>query len=141
MLRLNPNDNQGLRYVLLSCLMDRKRHDEAAALMLQYEDDGAASWAYAAALLDFRINGDTPSSRETRATALKSNVWVPAYLLGIKKVPKELPMYVGIGDENEAVSVATEYVEAWKETPGAREWLKAGIGVVKNVSGVRMRSN
>jgi hypothetical protein len=39
MLKLNPNDNQGNRYLLLGCLL---RHDDAAAvkrLLAAYNDE------------------------------------------------------------------------------------------------------
>jgi tetratricopeptide (TPR) repeat protein len=42
MLKLNPNDNQGIRYVLAGCLL--RRGDEAALkeLLAAYEDEGSA---------------------------------------------------------------------------------------------------
>jgi hypothetical protein len=46
MLKLNPNDNQGIRYHLLGCLL---RHDDAAAvkkLLAAYKDKWSACWLY-----------------------------------------------------------------------------------------------
>ena len=43
MLRLNPHDNQGMRYILLDCLLAMGRDDEAGALLAEYEDDGTAA--------------------------------------------------------------------------------------------------
>src|SRR5208337_3673882 len=46
MLNLNPGDNQGIRYLLLSCLL---RRDDAAALkklLAAYKDEWSASWLY-----------------------------------------------------------------------------------------------
>ena len=59
MLRLNPNDNQGIRYRLASMLLDLERHDELNELLKSYEEDGAAEWAYTRALLAFRREGDS----------------------------------------------------------------------------------
>ena len=61
MLRLNPYDNQGLRYVLLDCLLAMGRDEEAGALLVEYEDDGTAAWLYDYALWAFRREGDTPN--------------------------------------------------------------------------------
>jgi tetratricopeptide (TPR) repeat protein len=123
MLRLNPNDNQGIRDLLLPRLIVSGRDEEAEALFREYEDDGMASWAYARALLDFRKMGDSEISRKSLKAALKNNRHIPSYLLGRKKIPKNLPSYYSPGDENEAVFYAKENFEAWKITPGALDWL------------------
>lgn len=123
MLRLNPNDNQGIRYILAAWLLDLGRDDELAALLNQYEDDGAAAWAYTQALAAFRNGGDSEDARQLLAEARQANRHVPAYLLGKKKLPKKLPDYIGMGDENEAVAYAADAVGGWNKTAGALDWL------------------
>ena len=56
MLKLNPNDNQGIRYVLAGHLLARDDIKALKKLIRQYEDDGAAAWLYTQALLAFREN-------------------------------------------------------------------------------------
>src|SRR6185312_821671 len=51
MLRLNPNDNQGIRYTLAGFLLFLDRDDELAKLLAQYPDEGSATWAYTHALV------------------------------------------------------------------------------------------
>lgn len=123
MLRLNPNDNQGIRDLLMPRLMEMGRDEEAEALFKEYHDDGMASWIYARALLDFRKTGDSEISRKSLAAAVKKNKHIPAYLLGRKKMPRFLPEYYSPGDESEAVFYAKENSGAWKITPGALDWL------------------
>lgn len=123
MLRLNPNDNQGIRSVLASCLLELGRDDETAQLLRQYEDDSCATWAYSRALLTFRRGGDSAGARKTLEKALASNAHVPAFLLGEKRLPRFPPGLIGMGDENEAVSYAFDNSVVWKKTPGALEWL------------------
>ncbi len=60
MLRLNPNDNQGIRYLLLDCLLILGRDDDAATLIKRYKNDGSAAWSWSRALLAFRQGGDCP---------------------------------------------------------------------------------
>jgi hypothetical protein len=48
---------------------------------------------------------------------------VPDYLLGRKKMPRDIPDYYGFGDENEAVLYAYGNRRAWNATPGAMKWL------------------
>jgi len=80
MLRLNPNDNQGVRYTLASWLLDLDRDDELARLLEQYDEDSAI-WAYTKTLLAFRRQGDAPEARKQLKAAQKANKHVPVYLL------------------------------------------------------------
>jgi tetratricopeptide (TPR) repeat protein len=123
MLRLNPNDNQGIRDLLMPRLIETGRDEEAEVLFMEYQDDGMASWAYARALLDFRKMGDSEISRKSLKDAVKKNSHIPAYLLGRKKMPRSLPEYYSPGAETEAIFYTKENWEAWKTTPGALDWL------------------
>jgi tetratricopeptide (TPR) repeat protein len=124
MLRFNPNDNQGVRYLLLCCLLELNRDEEAAELLKCYAGDFSADWSYGEALLAFRTGGDTPSSRRSLSTAQKQNPYVLPYLLGLKKIPKRQPEYFSPGDETEAISYVARSLAGWAKTPGAVEWLK-----------------
>jgi tetratricopeptide (TPR) repeat protein len=124
MLRLNPNDNQGLRYTLASWLLFLDRDAELETLLGQF-DDALAAWAYTRALLAFRKLGDTPESRKLLKKAKKANKYVPDYLLGRKYPPPEQPPYYGLGDENEALIYLNGGLAAWKATAGAIAWLRA----------------
>ena len=123
MLHLNPNDNQGIRDLLMPRLIEMGRDEEAEALFKEYHDDGMASWIYSRTLLDFRKMGDSEISRKSLAAALKKNKHIPASLLGRKKMPQSLPEYYSPGDESEAMLYAKENLEAWKITAGALDWL------------------
>jgi tetratricopeptide (TPR) repeat protein len=127
LLRLNPNDNQGLRYTLASWLLDLDRDDELARLLEQYDED-SATWAYTAALLAFRRQGDTPETRKQLKKAQKANKHVPAYLLGKELIPPEQPPYYSPGDKSEAIVYAAGGLSAWRSTPGALTWLREATG-------------
>lgn len=128
MLRLNPKDNQGIRWILVLCLLMLGRDAEVASLLKQYPDDASATWAYSAALLAFRQQGDTPASRAKLKQAMTVNPHIPAFLLGRKAIPRQLPEYIGFGDESEAVSYAAHSISGWRQTPGALAWLEAAAG-------------
>lgn len=123
MLELNPNDNQGVRHILLGCLLDERRHEEAGRLIQAYEGEPSAVWCYSQALLAFRREGDSPVSREHRKTAVKINKFIPAYLAARRKLPKYPPRYIGIGDKNEAIAYTLDNRQAWLDTQGAIPWL------------------
>ena len=54
LLRLNENDNQGIRDPLLGLLLETRRFDEARALVKKYDTNYAATWMYAKAMLEFQ---------------------------------------------------------------------------------------
>jgi tetratricopeptide (TPR) repeat protein len=131
MLRLNPNDNQGIRYVLAARLLELGRDRELAALLKEHADDGRAYMLWTKALFAFRTQGDNSKSRRALAEALASNSHVSPYLLSLKPLPCELPDYTGLGDESEAMALATEHIKAWQMTRGALPWLAARINAAK----------
>jgi hypothetical protein len=52
-----------------------------------------AAWKYSRALLDFHKRKDWSISRESLAAAVMNNKYIPAYLLGRKKMPQSLSEY------------------------------------------------
>ncbi len=123
MLRLNPNDNQGVRYTLASFLLTLNRDEEAARLLDQY-DDAMATWVYSKALLAFRKQGDTPEARQLLMMAHKRNAFVPGFLLYEEPIPHERPDHYGLGDRNEALCYVQGGLTAWRSTPGAITWVR-----------------
>jgi tetratricopeptide (TPR) repeat protein len=125
MLHLNPNDNQGIRDILASCLLEMNLHDELEVLLKRYKNDSSAVWTYSRALLAFRKSGASAEARKLALAAVKCNKHVPAFLLGTRKIPEHLPDFIGMGDKNEAISYAGDNLACWKATPGALEWLSS----------------
>lgn len=124
MLRLNPGDNQGIRYKLLYFLLELNRDDESEKLYGEYHDDHSAWWLYGRALLDYRKQGDTAKSRKSLAVAIEYNKHFPLYLLGIQRFPSVPPGHYGIGDANEAVYYMNSSFLVWQSTPGAIDWVE-----------------
>ena len=125
MLHLNPNDNQGVRYLLANALLEEGLDDDLGELLESYEDDAGAGWVYARALWRFRTEGDGEEARSALEEAISFNPFVAGYLLGRKGMPGALPALVGFGDESEAVVYFVEALPGWLRTPGAIEWLRA----------------
>src|SRR5271169_6168016 len=123
MLKLNPNDNQGIRYVLAGCLI---RQDNYSALkeLLAAHEDGSAFWLYTRALVAFRESGDS----DEQAAALVRDAWsanehVPTILAGTKPAVNSNEGYITMGGPDEATYYVTECGAAWHRTPGAVAWL------------------
>ena len=123
MLQLNPNDNQGLRYILLGHYLVIGRADGARRLFEQYPDEGSAMFAWSRVLERF-LAEDLDGASTALQAAHASNRHVETYLTGKKKLPKESPGYYSPGEETEAVVCMIEIGEAWRRQPAAIEWLK-----------------
>ena len=125
LLRLNPGDNQGNRYALLDLLIQIERYEEALGLLKQYRDEWSAVWLYSRALLEFQRNGASAAAKKALRQAMEENPFVPAYLMGQKRVPNQRVDYYGWGDESEAVYYVSEHLNYWRRISGAVEWLGA----------------
>ena len=123
MLRLNPNDNQGLRYPLVGCYLLAENLEGARRLLKQFEDEGGAVLAWSL-VLERYLSGDEDGATEALKEARRINKHAEKYLTGRKDMPKELPPYYGFGDENEALVCADAIGAAWKRQPKAVAWLK-----------------
>jgi tetratricopeptide (TPR) repeat protein len=123
LLRLNPNDNQSIRYLLAPCLLQLGRDKELARLIEQHHD-GTAHWQYLEVLSLYRREGDTPLARKRLKHAVKSNKHVPDFLLGRRESPLDECGIFSPGEEDEAACCATELEDGWRATPGALAWLE-----------------
>ena len=126
MLRLNPGDNQGVRYALMNWLVILGRKADLTALLRRFTAPRDTQWAFPAALAAFRSKGDTAAARKALTTALAANPHVAPLLTGRRKRPKAMPGYYSPGDRNEAVIyVAEGGADTWSAIPGAVAWLAA----------------
>lgn len=130
MLRLNPFDNQGIRYDLARCLLEAGDDAKLGALLARFDDDESTNWLFTRALWTFRVHGDTAAATLAIADALESNAAVPPFLFGLWQLPPEPPKSYSPGDENEAALYVGYCGEYWHETPGAMEWFAAYLELV-----------
>jgi tetratricopeptide (TPR) repeat protein len=123
LLRLNPRDNQMLRYRHAHWLLELEVYDELEDLFVVYAEDRLPGFVYAQALAAFRCRGDDAGARRLRAEARELNPHIPAYLTGRKKLPVPRPAYTVFGEESEAVDYAAGGGGLWASVPGALDWL------------------
>jgi tetratricopeptide (TPR) repeat protein len=123
LLRLNPNDNLGLRYLLMGLYLEASRLDDAKQLFEQFEDEGSAMFTWAR-VLERLLADDKAGATVALNEARETNPHVEPLLTGKKRMPRETPEYYGFGDKNEAVICVQSIGAAWKSADGAVEWLK-----------------
>lgn len=115
MLELNPNDNQGIRDLLLPLYIEVGDLKQAKKLIQTYEDDIMATFTFNKALVCYLTDGMTEQAIRLLKEAGEKNPYVMDYLLGSKKVPNETFDYIGIGDETEAISYVQGNIHLWAD--------------------------
>lgn len=120
LLVLNPGDNQGIRYILLTLYIGLKKYEEAKALIEEY-DEVTAVFMFSEALLHYEQHGITKEGLDLLKEATTSNPFVVDYLLGRKEIPSERSDYIGFGDETEAIAYVQENAHLWQD---AADFLK-----------------
>ena len=124
MLKLNPNDNQGVRDSLLACYLTQNNLEGAKRLLDQYNEDCSAAFAWSR-VLECHLAGNEDQAAKLLAEARQNNPFAEPYLTGKKRLPANLPPYYSPGDESEAQCVAVILRPAWKKHRTSAEWLKA----------------
>lgn len=121
MLELNPQDNQGIRYLLAAYLLQLGLVDPLKKLLEQFDEDGAAMWLYTRALLAFRETD--PNADRLAADAWSANSYVPDMLSGRRPLIGSQDGYITMGGEDEAGEYVSSNGPAWHATPGAIDWV------------------
>lgn len=123
LIRLNPNDNLGVRYSLMPAFIEMGEDENAELLYKAYPDDASGFWMFARALLDFRSHGESPPANQSLRRAIGANQHVVMMMLIGPWSPENLPDAYSHGDEREAVLYVAGSYGIWRYTPGAFEWL------------------
>ena len=135
MIRLNPNDNQGVRDQLLLYLIRINDYKKFIKYDKLYKDDLGAFSSYNRALFAFKTLGSSSRSNEILQKAAASNNYVIPRLL-MKTISDDFPEVYGMGDENEATYYCFFAHQIWHETKGAIDWIRknskaSGLKIVK----------
>jgi tetratricopeptide (TPR) repeat protein len=123
MIKLNPNDNQGVRDQLLIYLIKINEFNKFRKYDKMYKDDLGACMSFNRALFAFKTEGSSPNSNGYLQKAIKSNKHVVS-MLTAKTIKVYMPEVFGIGDENEAKYYIFFAHKIWHETDGAIDWIK-----------------
>lgn len=132
MLSLNPGDNQGIRYMLLGMLVQMEDRPGVEQLLAAYPDEGGTHWLYDKALWLILQNAADEEISNAIGDAITVNPSVPAYLLGRKKPPRQIPDYVEVGSDSEASAYAVEGRARWTQSPRATQLLRGASAASKS---------
>jgi tetratricopeptide (TPR) repeat protein len=123
LLRLNPSDDQGVRYILVQCLLESGADEELGALLDRYAEDTSPVITFSRSLWLFRRNGPGPAADAALAEAMEANPHVASFLLKRKKLSKRVHTASRPGSEEEAEAYAGGAIGPWQRTLGALDWL------------------
>jgi tetratricopeptide (TPR) repeat protein len=101
MLELNPNDNQGVREILLGACLTTSNLEGVRRVLTAYANDSSAVFAWARVIE--RLLSQQPKEAEVAlAKARKANRFVELYLTGGKRLPRTMPDMYSPGSIEEA---------------------------------------
>ncbi len=137
MLNLNPNDNQGVRFSLVTKLFSLNDLSEVESILESYKEPRLGAWCWNMALLLFRKEGDSVRSTEALDQALRVNSFVPKLLTMPTSIPDTFPIHYDLGSVEEANIYVSSNIENWAYTKGALSWVK---NKAKSVTPLRIKT-
>lgn len=128
LLRLDPNDNYGLRSLLMNLLLQIGDDTEALALAARYSDDASPEILYGRALALHRLK-DREAARQAMDLALNVLPTVAAFLTGRRRAkPKQdHPGFHILGSDSEAYAYAAQMRSVWQDSPGALDLVRRRV--------------
>jgi tetratricopeptide (TPR) repeat protein len=135
LLDLNPNDNQGVRDILLGCYLAGDDLDGARRLLRVYDEEASAVFAWGRTL-ERILSGDFKGAEHALKYARSHNRFVELYLTGKKKLPRAMPDSYSFGSEEEALICMETMGDAWAAHPEALIWLLLPIEGVREMDPV-----
>jgi len=124
MLLLNPGDNQGLRYTLLSWLLHQGDDTRVDALLAKQNDDQGAFLSWTRVLMALRAGEESKALSLMKSEAMSANSHIGTELTRPTPSIKPSRGYYTLGGKDEAETYVKLYGFAWIQTPGSLEWLK-----------------
>ena len=129
MLKLNPSDNQGVRYALAYTLLLLDCKEELEGFFKEHGEEESCFMLYSKALYLYRLG--SAEADKTLQRAIASNEHVYGYLSGEEFMPYREPDRYSWGEPSEAICYVLDNKEVWVNSPGAIEWLKGGLKTFK----------
>jgi tetratricopeptide (TPR) repeat protein len=128
LLSLNPNDNQGIRAMIVQALFELGRFEDALKITDLFVDDAMPETLYGRALAFFKLG----RKREATATLKDAVSYLPLVGKELLKTRHRLPRtarpdLVTLGGADEAYYYWERSGHFWEEDHKALEWLRAVI--------------
>jgi tetratricopeptide (TPR) repeat protein len=124
LIRLNPQDNHGVRAELMNHYLRTGQDQQALALARRFPDDRLADLAFGEVLALYRL-GEQERARAALGTAVTRLPRIPRYLTRERiKRPRPSPQGPTPGGEDQAWMYREAMRDVWAAEPGILRWLK-----------------
>ena len=124
LLRLNPQDNHGVRAELMNHYLRGGEDAKALALARRFPDDVLVDLAYGEVLALYRL-GEQDRARKALRTAAHRLPRIPHYLTRKRvKQPSLSPLGTTPGGEDQAWMYREAMRDVWESEPGLLRWMK-----------------
>lgn len=124
LLKLNPNDNQANRFLLMNCLIINKQWEKLEALLTDFDFQELHATA-SRALSTFVKHGDSKPANEYKKMLQQQNKHFSKILTGQEKLKEQQPSYFSPGSKEEvAVYLDSLGKQAWISVPASLFWLR-----------------
>jgi len=127
MIKLNPDDNQGVRDLLMLRLIETNERAKFMKYDKMFKEDFMAFPLFNRALFWFMVEGENESTNKLLKEAITANKIVAAKLL-LKRRLKIVPDTISPGQKSEAEYYAFFAKPVWENIEGALDWLKKHAG-------------
>ena len=114
MLTLNPNDNQGIRDLIIPLYIETGQYEAAQKIIERY-DESTAYMAYSAALVHYHLTKNVEETKEMMKKAHTLNPYVHDYISGKKPIPHTNQEDMTTGENSEAVVYALNNIHLWQQ--------------------------
>lgn len=131
LIKLNPADNQGVRYALGSLLLFTRKYKQFAELHKKYSDEESTFWLFNYALYLFATLGPSEKANEALYNANEANPYVIDFMTQRKKMKQDPQGYYSPGEENEAAYYLMDNFRAWVDVEGTLDWLMRFVESMK----------
>ena len=124
LLKLNPNDNQANRFLLMNCLIINKQWEKLEALLTDFDFQELHATA-SRALSAFVMHGDSKPANEYKKMLQQQNKHFSKILTGQEKLKEQQPSYFSPGSKEEVgVYLDSLGKQAWISVPASLFWLR-----------------
>ena len=124
LLKLNPNDNQANRFLLMNCLIINKQWEKLEALLADFDFQELHTTA-SRALSAFVMHGDSKPANEYKKMLQQQNKHFSKILTGQEKLKEQQPSYFSPGSKEEVgVYLDSLGKQAWISVPASLFWLR-----------------
>lgn len=131
-LKLNPNDNQGIRDLAVGAHLSLNQPEEALKICESYPGDIMPATLYGRAMALFKLNRKKEADKALRkAIAVSPLAFKELLKKRHRRPPSAYPGSVMVGGEDEAYEYWESSKNFWKNTPGALDWVRR-LGKARN---------